>query len=271
MNRDTTRPVLVRGTNDVGSAVAVVLVKAGFRVALHDEPFPTTTRRGMALADAVFDGSALLEGVCARRIATLSELERVWALREVPVACGSFDELLNAADWLALVDARMRKRAVPERQRGRAPLTVGLGPNFIAGDTVDIAVETSWGERLGALVLQGPTLPLEGEPQPLGGVARDRFVYAPVAGRFETGFRIGDRIRQGAVVATIDGQPLLAPLEGTIRGLAHDGVPVALRTKVVEVDPGGNPANAFGLGARPKRIAEGVLAALRQALAKGIA
>ena len=41
----------------------------------------------------------------------------------------------------------MRKRAVPERQRGIAPLTIGLGPNFIAGDTADLAIATMWGER----------------------------------------------------------------------------------------------------------------------------
>jgi xanthine dehydrogenase accessory factor len=268
MDRDA-RSVLVRGTNDVGSAVAVVLVKAGFRVALHDQPFPTTTRRGMALADAVFDGTAMLESVHARRIAMLSELEPLWALREVPVFCGSFDEILHAADWLALVDARMRKHSVPERQRGVAPLTIGLGPNFVAGDTVDVAIETSWGDRLGAIVLDGPTLPLEGEPQVLGGIGRARFVYAPVAGRFRTAFGIGDRIQQGSLVATIDGHALLAPVEGSIRGLTHDGVPVAVRTKVVEVDPGGNPENAFGLGARPRRIAEGVLAVVSQALAQG--
>jgi xanthine dehydrogenase accessory factor len=52
---DRTR-VLVRGVGDVGSAVAVVLFRAGFAAALHDEPSPTAMRRGMAFADAVFDG-----------------------------------------------------------------------------------------------------------------------------------------------------------------------------------------------------------------------
>jgi hypothetical protein len=45
----------------------------------------------------------------------------------------------RAADWSAVIDARMRKRAVPEGQRGLAPLTIGLGPNFIAGENVDVA------------------------------------------------------------------------------------------------------------------------------------
>jgi xanthine dehydrogenase accessory factor len=50
-----------------------------------------------------------------------------------------------------------------------------------------------------------------------------------------------------------------------IRGLTRNGVEVALRTKVIEVDPRGDPAAAFGLGERPRRIAEGVLKALDRA------
>jgi xanthine dehydrogenase accessory factor len=56
-------PVLVRGVGDVGSAVAAVLFRAGYAVVLHDEPAPATPRRGMAFADAVFDGTAALDGL----------------------------------------------------------------------------------------------------------------------------------------------------------------------------------------------------------------
>jgi xanthine dehydrogenase accessory factor len=37
-----------------------VLYRAGYAVALHDEPTTTAPRRGMAFADAVFDGWATL-------------------------------------------------------------------------------------------------------------------------------------------------------------------------------------------------------------------
>ena len=173
--------------------------------------------------------------------------------------------MLFRSPWSAVIDARMRKRATPERLRGYAPLTIGLGPNFIAGDTVDLAIETSWGDRLGAVIESGPTLHLHGEPQPLGGVARARFVYAPLAGRFETRLRIGDRVGQGAAVASIAATSLCAPIGGVIRGLTHDGVPVAAGTKVIEIDARGDSSAAFGLGMRPRRIAEGVLRAMAHA------
>ena len=66
-------------------------------------------------------------------------------------------------------------------------------------------------------------------------------------------------------IAMIAGVPLLAPIGGVIRGLTRSGVEVAIRTKVIEVDPRGDPAAAFGLGERPRRIAEGVLKALAKA------
>jgi xanthine dehydrogenase accessory factor len=57
--------VLVRGAGDVGSAVAHRLFGAGYGVVVHEEPEPTATRRGMAFADAAFDGHAVLAGVRA--------------------------------------------------------------------------------------------------------------------------------------------------------------------------------------------------------------
>ena len=260
-------PVLVRGAGDVGSAVAAALFHASYTVAMHDDPAPTTSRRGMAFTDAVFDGSATLEGLTARRVETGTELRRVLTERQaLPVAVWAFADMLRAADWSAIIDARMRKREVPEPQRGLAPLTIGLGPNFVAGEAVDVAIETSWGERLGAVIEVGPTLALAGEPRALGGVGRSRFVYASAPGRFDTTARIGETVEANAVVAVVAGIPLRTPNAGIIRGLTHAGVEAAVRTKVLEVDPRGDPAAAFGMGERPRRIAIGVFTALRRVL-----
>jgi hypothetical protein len=69
-------PVLIRGTGDVGSAVAILLFRSGYPVLLHDEADLVAPRRGMAFTDAVFDGVAVLDGVSAQRFdlpADLSE------------------------------------------------------------------------------------------------------------------------------------------------------------------------------------------------------
>jgi xanthine dehydrogenase accessory factor len=255
--------VLVRGIGDIGSAVAVVLFRAGYPIALHDEPTTATPRRGMAFADAIFDGWATLDGLTAIRVQTPAELRHALnAADAVPVSVQPFAQIAEACRWSALIDARMRKRAVPECQRGIAPLTVGLGPNFVAGENVDLAIETMRGDRLGEIIEGGSTAAQAGEPRPIGGAARERFVYAPDAGRFITSAHIGDRVEAGEVVAKIGEIALRAPIGGVLRGLTRSGVNVSAGTKVIEVDPRGDPAGVFGLGERPRRIAVGVLRAL---------
>ncbi len=255
--------VLVRGSGDVGSAVAVVLLRAGIGVAIHEVAAPSAPRRGMALTDAVFDGEASLDGVLARRIDEVAALAGAVASGSpIPVTTAALEDVLAALAPDVLVDARMRKRAVPESQLHLAELTIGMGPNVVAGETTHLAIETQWGEQLGAVLAAGATRALGGEPRSFDGHARDRFVYAPVAGILRTDARIAQRVSVGELVATIGGQPLRAPLDGILRGLTHDGVPVAAGTKVVEVDPRGDVSKVTGLGERPRRIGEGVLRAI---------
>lgn len=252
-------PVLVRGTGDIGSAIALALFRDGYPILLHDEPAPAAMRRGMAFVDAVFDGAAVLDGVTARRVDLSPALVDMLITRDVViVTCAAFHDVLVATTWSAIIDARLRKRTIPQPLRGLAPITIGIGPNFVAGETVDFAIETSLDERQGMIVESGSTSPLAGEPLSLGGVGRERFIYAPVTGRLRTTARIGALIGKGAVVATIADIVLLAPPAGVIRGLTRDDVPVASGTKVAEIDPRGDPSKAFGVGERPRRIAEGV-------------
>jgi len=131
-----------------------------------------------------------------------------------------------------------------------------------AGNTTDLVVETQWGESLGAVLTHGTARPLEGEPRAIAGHGRERFVYAPVAGTFETTRAVGDMVIQGEAVARIGAMELTAPLGGILRGLTRDGVPVAKGTKVVEIDPRGDEGVSEGIGERPARIAEGVRRAI---------
>lgn len=161
-----------------------------------------------------------------------------------------------------LVDARMRKRAEPETQRHLAPLTIGLGPNFIAGATVHLVIETSW-EAPGDVIEDGAARPLSGEPRAIAGHQRDRYVYAPTSGMFRTPYGIGDAVNQGTTIAWIGGAAIDAPLTGVLRGITRDGVPVDTGTKIVEVDPRGEAAMLTGLGERPMLISEGVRKAIQ--------
>lgn len=222
----------------------------------------------MAFVDALFQGTAELEGLRAKRARDLGDLPPMLRCRRaIPIVDAALEDVVATVQPQVVVDARMRKHEVPESQRGLAPLTIGLGPNFEAGKNVDLAVETAWGEELGAVIRTGPTRALAGEPMSIEGHARDRYVYAPVAGLFATRYGIGDSVVQGQEVARIGETVIRAPISGCLRGITHDGVPVRMDTKVLEVDPRGDPRAVRGLGERPRRIAEGVLQAVNDAAA----
>ncbi len=254
---------LIRGAGDIGSAIAHVLFRHGHRPVLLDDPAPNHPRRGMAFIDAVYDGAASLEGVLAKRVRDREDVPYMLnCTRAIPVLVQTLDAALALVTPDVLVDARMRKRGTPEMQRGLARLTIGLGPNFVAGKHTDLAVETRWGDDLGLVIAAGSTKPLAGEPNPIEGIGRERYVYAPVSGRLETGRNIGDTVAAGEVIGRLDAQLLVAPIAGCIRGLTRAGAWVERYDKIIEIDPRGDPSFAFGIGERPKRIAENVLATL---------
>lgn len=256
--------ILVRGSGDIGSAAAHRLFKEGYAVVIHDLPLPTATRRKMSFTDAIFDGSATLEGVQARMVKDLSQLRGLLVHPAfVPALVCDFNRLMPKLRPHILVDARMRKHIQPERQIQLAPLTIGLGPNFVAGHTVHLAVETAWGENLGQVIAQGSTSQLEGEPAPIGGHSRDRYIYAPASGIFTTPHQIGDVVTAGQEIARIGNIALQAPISGAVRGLTHTNVPVEIKTKVIEVDPRLDHPQISGIAPRPARIAEGVLTAIQ--------
>lgn len=258
--------VLILGSGDIGSAVAVRLFQSGYQVAIHESGKPAATRRGMALTDAVFGGQPSLDGMQATLTSNTGELvETLRAKAQIPVTSASFDDVLQVMSPDVLIDARMRKRVIPDDMRALVGVTIGLGPNFVAGENCHIAIETSW-DDLGRVITDGPALEFRGEPRPIGGAARERYVYSPATGVFRTTASIGAHVQAGDTIASVDDVEIQAPLTGVLRGLTHDGVPVTARTKVVEVDPRDlDTASIFGIAERPEKIARGVLRALDEA------
>jgi xanthine dehydrogenase accessory factor len=153
---------------------------------------------------------------------------------------------------------------VPETMRGLAPLTIGLGPNFEVGANADIVVETAWGDELGRVISKGRAKDLSGEPREIGGHARDRYIYAPAEGTFESTYGIGNTVSAGENVARIGEIAIHAPLAGVVRGIVRDGVLVGAGEKVLEIDPRARSEAVFGIGERPAKIAVGVLKAIAQ-------
>src|SRR5262249_18246248 len=161
--------IVVRGIGDVGSAVAHRLFTAGYKVVINDVPTPTTTRRGMSFADAVFDGHAMLDGVHAVRAHDLVRVrETLEAGRAIAVYVRDIGSLVAGIRPAVVVDARMDKHSRPEVQHGLAALTIALGPDLVAGRHADVVIETSW-NGLAEVITHGRTRPLSGEPREIAG------------------------------------------------------------------------------------------------------
>lgn len=255
--------VLVRGSGEVGSAIAHAASIRGWTVAVHDRPRPAYTRRRASFCDAHFDGRAEMGGVRAKRAREASDLHFMLGCgRSVPVCDFPFDDALATMRPSVLVDARMRKHDEAEPQRGLAPLTVGIGPGFEAGRTTDVVVESAWGEHLGNVLRSGRTQPPAGGPKAIGGWGIERFVHAANGGTFRTTRDIAEQVAAGEAVGTLDGVPLVAPLDGWLRGIVRDGVAVERGARLVEVDPSAVGGDYRAIGERPGRIAAAIVALL---------
>jgi xanthine dehydrogenase accessory factor len=269
--RNALARVAVLGAGDVGAAVAHTLFAQGGSVLLVEGPQPTAPRRGMCWADAVFDGACVVQGLWAARVFFPSEAEAALLHRRyLPLVVEpDLPQWLEVLGIDVVIDARMRKHAAEQADlRAWAACTIGLGPGYEAGYNAHIVIETAWGESLGRVMRTGAASSLNGEPRPILGVGRQRLVYAPAVGVFQTGRAIGEHVDAGEAVGAVrDAQarlhPVLAPLRGVLRGLTRNGVAVQMKTKLLEVDPRDDPSLCFGLGERPQRIAQGVLQALQ--------
>ncbi len=113
---------LVRGVGDIGSAVAHWLFLAGYAVTVHDGEQPTTTRRGMVSADAIFDGRTPLDGVEAIRVDKPDVVPEIVGRKlAVSLVVGDFTAILGLISPDVLIDARMRNATAPRCSEGWHP------------------------------------------------------------------------------------------------------------------------------------------------------
>lgn len=258
---------LICGSGDIGSAIAHTLFRQGYSIIVADTVAPAHLRRGMAFVDAFYEGSAKLEGIVASYAESTANLLPMLRKND-GVVCTSapISSVIEISPADVLIDARMRKRAVPPSHRGLAPLTIGVGPGWRPHDNTDIAIESKWGSDLGRVLVDGTTYTQEGEPQPIDGYSRERFVYASRSGIFHTTRCIAEFVRAHEVVGHLDQNEIRAPLSGRLKGLVHDRAHVASGTKLVEIYPRADGEGIFGIGRRPLVIANSVLSALARGL-----
>ena len=101
--------VVVRGGGDLATGVIHRLASAGFDVLVLEAKHPAAIRRQVSLSEAVYEGTATVEGLTARLISDVSEMEAVWAAGEVPMLVDPEGQCLKDLKPAALVDAIIAK------------------------------------------------------------------------------------------------------------------------------------------------------------------
>lgn len=252
---------IVKGGGDLGTGVAWRLHRCGFRVLVTETAQPTVIRRAVAFASAVYEGTITVDGITARRVENDEEMRAAWEAGEVPVIVDPEGESIRRLRPDVVVDAIIAKRNIGTRITD-APIVIALGPGFTAGVDCHAVIETNRGHNLGKVILEGTAEPNTGVPGVVGGESARRVLRAPTAGTFRGVRAIGDRVQEGEVVAYVDDVPVRSQLNGVVRGLLHDGLPVHKGMKVGDVDPRGIVSHCFTISEKALAIGGGVVEAI---------
>lgn len=267
--------IVVRGAGDLATGTIHRLKKAGFRLLVLEAEHPAAIRRQVALSEAVYAGSARVEDVEAvrmdvdlaekknRKELLEQEMERIWKKDGVPVLVDPAGLSIAALRPAVVVDAILAKKNLGTTKE-MAPLVIALGPGFTAGEDVDVIIETKRGHNLGRVIRSGSAVPNTGIPGIIGGYGKERVMHAQAEGILRNAASIGDIVEARAVIAEIETEngivPVEASLSGLLRGLIRDGYPVTKGFKIADIDPRKEELqNCFTISDKARCIAGSVL------------
>ena len=255
--------VILRGGGDLARGIAIRLQKVGIHLVITELAQPLAVRRLVSFSEAVYEGEVVIEGIRGRLVDRVVEVRKALKQGEVPVLVDPELEIRNLLqfDIAAMIDARMRKLP-PETGLEYAPLVIGLGPGFIAGENCHAVIETNRGHYLGRVIWDGSAEANTGIPGRVGERQQDRVLRAPINGKLKTLAAIGASLRQGDAIGVVGSELISAPFDGVLRGLLRNGHPVQKGMKVGDLDPRGDPGLAETVSEKSLAIGGGVLEAL---------
>ena len=254
--------VVIKGAGDLASGVAYRLHRAGFPLMMTELPAPQMVRRTVSFGQAVYDGETAVEGVTARRVDSPQQaLELARRGEVIPVLVDPEAQVVDVLRPPVLVDAIMAKRNTGTRLSD-APLVIALGPGFTGGVDCHAAIETNRGHWLARILYEGSPQPDTKTPGKVRGYARGRVIRAPAAGHLHPAARVGDRLRKGDLIGSVDGREVRAMFDGVLRGLIHPSVPLTEGLKIGDLDPREVDRHCFTLSEKSLAIGGAVLEAI---------
>lgn len=253
--------VVVRGAGDLATGVIIRLRNAGYPVVVWETDKPTVIRSTVSLAQAMFCSETEVEGVKAKRCKDVDEALDVLQQGTVPILADPQGESLGKLRPICLVDAILAKRNLGTRI-DLAPLVIALGPGFKAGEDCHVVIETKRGHSLGRIIHQGEAIANTGIPGLIAGYGRERVIHSPCAGIFVGKATIGDLVEKDQVIAYVGEVPVLATIDGMVRGMLNSGLTVPEQFKIADIDPRGREADYTTVSDKAKAIGGSVLEVL---------
>lgn len=268
--------IICRGGGDLATGIVHRLFRAGFPVLVLETDSPAAIRRQVSFSEAVYDGTATVEGVTAERIASADRASVNHVLEEgrVPLLVDPEGSSIPLLKPDIVVDAMIAKKNLGTAKE-MAPLVIGVGPGFTAGEDVDLVVESMRGHNLARIFTTGSALPNTGIPGNIGGFSKERVLHAEAAGYMKNIRQIGDIVEKGEEIARIyekmteDGTfsgsyvSVEASISGIIRGLIREGYHFQKGFKIADIDPRESElANCFTISDKARSIGGSVLEAV---------
>ena len=251
--------IICRGAGDLATGIIHRLHRAGHRVIALETDYPAAIRRQVSFCEAVYDGSAAVEGVTARLVPALadaeSDTETYSGINDTPAAhivsekwdSSAIEAVLEAGEVPLLIDQKGESIAllkpdvvvdaiIAKKNLGTtidmAPLVIGVGPGFTAGQDVHLVIESMRGHNLARIITDGMAQPNTGVPGNIAGFTSERVIHAPAAGYIHDVRKIGDIVQKGDEIARIypdkesydnalsEYVPVNATITGIIRALS---------------------------------------------------
>ena len=268
--------IICRGGGDLATGIVHRLFRAGFPVLVLETDSPAAIRRQVSFSEAVYDGMATVEGVTAERIASADRaaVDHVLEAGRVPLLVDPEGSSIPLLKPDIVVDAIIAKKNLGTAKE-MAPLVIGVGPGFTAGEDVDLVVESMRGHNLARIFTIGSALPNTGIPGNIGGFTKERVLHAEAAGYMKNIRKIGDIVEKGEEIARIyekmteDGTfsgsyvSVEASISGIIRGLIREGYHFQKGFKIADIDPRESElANCFTISDKARNIGGSVLEAV---------
>ena len=260
--------IIVRGGGDLATGTIYKLKKSGFPVLILETANPSAIRRNVAFCEAVYQGSQTVEDMTCHLAVSPAQARQFLSEGRLVVLVDPAGEAIRELKPLAVVDAILAKKNLGTN-RDMAPITVALGPGFVAGRDVDAVIETKRGHNLGRVLREGSAAPNTGIPGIIGGYGKERVIHCPAEGILRNVKKITDTVSKGEVIAVVETGtgtvPVEATLDGILRGLIRDGYPVRVGFKMADIDPRAEEYNnCFTISDKARCIAGGVLEAILQ-------